>query len=273
MDPVSVEQMLSKRKRALVYVCCVAAFAAAFYVLAFGTAILCCAPSRPGGHYWGTERIVWGLVPLMAGAVAVLLTYRSWARAYVPRRNAWLAGCLITQLVIAADLTLNLKFRGRQDEAIDLHWNGESGVFSWGKGEIKVPVGFTYKKELGIDTFVGQFTSPDGKLVIKHDIGELAAEHGGMGGTESLTNGARVRIGRAVDTDDQGGSQHFFIVSFPDSGCANFLLGSTNEGDGAVIEGIAKSFQSTGTRASWLRPLLPEVLRSDCRYRFRIPGT
>ncbi|MGC4054127.1 MAG: hypothetical protein QM757_34005 [Paludibaculum sp.] len=217
--------------------------------------------------------MAWGLVPLLAGVVAVTQTYRIWTRAFIRRRNAWLAGCLIAQIVIAADLMLYLKFHGRQDEAIDLHWNDEPGVFSWGKGEVRVPVGFTYKTQLGIDTFVGHFTSPNGRLVIQYDIGELAAEHGGMGRSEWLTNGSRVRIGRTVYTDDKGGTQHFFKVSFPDSGCANFSLASTSERDAAVILDIAKSFQPTGTRASWLRPFLPEALRSDCRYRFKIPGT
>lgn len=265
--------MLNTRKRALVVVCCVAVLAATFYVLAFGTAILCCAPSRPGGHYWRTERFVWGLAPLLVGVVVVTLTYRSWARAYVRRRNAWLAGCLITVVVIAADLTFYLKFRGQQDEAISVHWNGESGVFSWAKGEIRVPVGFTHKKESGIDTFVGHFTSPDGKYVVEYDIGELAGEHGGMGRSETLIEGLRIREGRATYTDAKGDTKHYFKVSFPDCGCANFSLDSTSDMGGEIIEGIAKSFRPAGWTPSWLRPLLPEVLRTDCRYRFEIPGS
>jgi hypothetical protein len=124
-----------------------------------------------------------------------------------------------------------------------------------------------------MDTFVGHFTSPDGRLVIHHDIGELAAEHGGMGRSESLTNGSRVWMGHAMYNDDKDGTKHLFKVSFPDCGCANFSLESTHERDGAIIEGIAKSFRPNGWTPSWVRPLLPEVLRADCRYRFEIPGS
>jgi hypothetical protein len=265
--------MLSTRKRVLVIVFCIAVLATAFYVLAFGTAILCCAPSRPSGHYWRTERFVWGLVPVFVATVVVVQTYRLSARAYVRRRNAWLAGCLIALVVIAADLTMYLKLHGRQDEAITLHWGAESRVFSWGKAEIEIPVGFTHKKELGIDTFVGQFTSPDGMLVVRYDIGELAGEHGGMGSSETLIDGSRVRLGRATYIDATGGTKHYFKVSFPDCGCANFSLESSSERDAAIIESIAKSFKPAGWISLWVCPLLPEVLRSDCRYRFEIPGT
>src|SRR5436190_1168826 len=74
----------------------------------------------------------------------------------------------------------------------------DSGLFGWGSGEVKLPSGFTYKAERGMDSFIGKFTSQDGKLVVRHDIGELAGEHGGTGGTETLTEGSRVRTGQAV---------------------------------------------------------------------------
>jgi hypothetical protein len=92
---------------------------------------------------------------------------------------------------------------------------------------------------------MGHFTSPDGKVVIEYDIGELASEHGGMGKSETLTEGSRVRVGRAVRSG--GGLTTFFSkVSFPDSGCANFYLESPNEKDAAAIEFIAGSFRPTG---------------------------
>jgi hypothetical protein len=52
-----------------------------------------------------------------------------------------------------------LKLGGRQDERIHLDWRKESAVFSWGTGEVKMPAGFTYARETGIDTFMGLFTS------------------------------------------------------------------------------------------------------------------
>jgi len=119
---------------------------------------------------------------------------------------------------------------------------------------------------------MGYFTSQDGNIVITHDIGELAGEHGGMGKSETLIEGSRVRVGRATSSDDNGHATFFSKVSFPDSGCANFYLESPNEKDAAAIEFIARSFRPTGWAPSWVRPLLPEVFRSDCRYRFELPA-
>lgn len=265
--------MLAKPKRILAMVLCGCVIAVAFYVLAFGAAMLCCAPVRLGAAFWRMEKFVWGLLPILISGTGVVLTWRLWVRTFVHRRNARLAGCLVVIVVCAIDLIFFLKYRGRQDEAIRLVWNGDSGLFSWGKGEVRVPVGFGYKSGSGIDTFVGYFTSPDGRLVIEHDIGELAGEHGGMGTSERLTAGSRIRLSRAVHTDEKGNVGYSFKVSFPDSGCANFSAESTKEADGAIIESIAESFRPTDWRPSWLRPLLPEALRSDCRYRFQTPGT
>lgn len=100
-----------------------------------------------------------------------------------------------------------LKLRGRQDERIRLEWQTESAVFSWGTGQVKMPAGFTYACETGIDTFMGRFTSKDGSLVIEHDIGELAAEHGGMGNLETLIEGSRVRFGSLAHAGEKGGKE------------------------------------------------------------------
>jgi hypothetical protein len=45
----------------------------------------------------------------------------------------------------------------------------------------------------------------DGSLVIEHDIGEPAAEHGGMGNMETLIEGSRVRFGTVAHDDEKGG--------------------------------------------------------------------
>jgi hypothetical protein len=155
------------------------------------------------------------------------------------------------------DTIVFLKLRGRQDERIHLDWQKESAVFSWGTREVKMPAGFTYARETGIDTFIGRFTSEDGSLVIEHDIGELAAEHGGMGNLETLIEGSRVRFGSVAHDDEKGRKEYFFKVSFPDASCANFYLESTNEKDSAIIQFIARSFRPRGWVPSFLRPLLP----------------
>jgi hypothetical protein len=182
-----------------------------------------------------------------------------------------LVGCLVAVFAVALDITLFVKYNGRQDERIKLIWNGETGTFSWGSGEVKLPAGFSYKPERGIDTFVGRFTSQDRKLVVEHDIGELANEHGGAGTSETLTEGSRVRVARAIPSGVDGRTTYFSEVSFPDSGCANFYLASADEKDAAVVEFIARSFRPKSWTPAWMRTILPEVLRSDCRYRLRLP--
>ena len=174
-------------------------------------------------------------------------------------------------LLIAGSAICFAKYKGRHDERIRLAWSDESCTFSWGSGEIRLPAGFTYKREHGMDTFVGRFTSQDGNLVIHYDIGELAGEHGGVGRSETLKEGSRVRVGRAR-SDAEGHTAFFAKVSFPDNGCANFYIESANENDLAVIDFLARTFRPIGSTPSWVRPLLPEVLRSDCRYRFKLPS-
>jgi len=263
-----------KPKTIFVMAFCAFMFAVACYLLAFGGAIFCCAPTHSRGSFWQAEKFFYGLLPMCASVSTFAFTFRLWARAYTRRRNAWLVGGVVAVFAVALDFTLFLKFRGRQDQGIKLVWKGESGAFSWGSGEVRLPAGFTYKAYHGIDTAVGQFTSQDGKVVIKHDIGEFAGEdeQGGMGKAETLTEGSRVKLGRVILSDDQGRTTFFSKVSFPDSGCANFYLESPNEKDETAIAFIAKSFRPIGWTPSWVRPLLPEVLRSDCRYRFQLPN-
>ena len=262
--------MVIKPNTILMMAFCAFVFTAACYLLGFGVAIFCCAPAQPGGSSWLSEKFYYGLIPICTSLAIFAFTVRLWVRAYIRRRNAWLAACVVAIFAVVLDLALFLKYRGRQDEGIKLVWNSESGAFSWGSGEVRLPAGFTYEAEQGIDTVVGHFTSPDGALVIEHDIGELAGEHGGIGGAETLTEGSRVRVGRTIDHDGKGRTTFFFKVIFPDNGCANFYLESPNERDAAAIEFIARSFRPTGRTPPWVRPLLPEVLRSDCRYRLRL---
>jgi hypothetical protein len=250
---------------------CSFAFAATCYLLAFGGVVFFGAPTRPRQGFWRPEKLFYGMLPVFASFLIFGVISRLWARIFTRRRNAWLAGCVVAILAVALDAIAFMRFDGRQDERIQLVWRKESGVFSWGTGQVQIPAGFTYARETGIDTFVGRFTSEDGRLVIEYDIGELAAEHGGMGRSETPTEGSRVRFGRATYSE-KGSTKYFFKVSFPDSGCANFSLESAREKDAAIAEFIARSFCPSGWTPSFLRPLLPEMFRSDCRYRLRLPG-
>ena len=231
-----------------------------------------CSTNPTWTGFWRPEKLFYGLLPVFATPTILAITTRHWVRQFARKRNAWLTLCGVAVFAVPLDTIVFLKLRGRQDERIHLDWQKESAVFSWGTGEVKMPAGFTYARETGIDTFMGLFTSEDGSLVIEHDIGELAAEHGGMGNLETLIEGSRVRFGSVAHDDEKGGKEYFFKVSFPDASCANFYLESANEKDSAIIQFIARSFRPRGWLPSVLRPLLPEVLRSDCRYRVKLPG-
>jgi hypothetical protein len=251
---------------------CAIAVAASFYLLSFGVAVLLGAPTRPGQGFLRPEKFFYGFLPVFATPAILAVMLRRWVRLFARRRNAWLSVCAVAVFAVSLDTVVFLELRGRQDERILPDWRRESAVFTWGTGEVKIPAGFTYVREHGIDTFMGRFTSEDRGLTIEHDIGELAGEHGGMGNLETLTEGSRVRFGGATYPDERGDKKYFFKVSFPDASCANFYLESTSEKDAAVIESIARSFHPRGWVPSFLRPLLPEVLRSDCRYRLKLPG-
>jgi hypothetical protein len=259
--------------RAVRWALCAVAVAATFYLLAFGVAVLLGTPScRLGEGFWRPERLFYGFLPVFATPAILAITARHWVRQFARKRNALLTLCGVAVSAVPLDTIVFLKLRGRPDARIHLDWQKESAVFSWGTGEVKMPAGFTYARETGIDTFMGLFTSEDGRLVIEHDIGELAAEHGGMGNMETLIEGSRVRYGSVAHDNEKGGKEYFFKVSFPDASCANFYMESTSEKDVALIEVIARSFRPRGWVPSFLRPLLPEVLRSDCRYRVRLLG-
>ena len=244
-------------------------FAASCYLLAFGSAILCCSPRYPGQGIWQYQRFFYGLLPLFCGAIAFRGAWRHLARALVSRRALWVVGCMLTLVAGVIDLALFVKLRGDPDDGIKLAWSPGTSTFNWSRGEVRVPPGFIYTADHGIDTFVGHFTSPDGAVLIGYDIGELAAEHGGVGSKETLRDGSRVRIGRLTHFDANG-TRFFAKVSFPDNGCANFFLDSASAMDASAIDFIARSFRPIGSAPAWLRPLLPEVMRSDCRQRFKV---
>src|SRR5262249_19609239 len=142
-------------------------------VFAFGGAIFCCSRRGANGVFLAPEKIFYGLLPMFVSAIALGYTIRLWSRVFLRRRNTWLVGCIVAALAAAADLALFLSDRHSQDDRIKLVWNGDSGFFGWGVGEVKLPPGFTHQPAHGIDTFVGSFSSPDGSTGIEYDIGYL----------------------------------------------------------------------------------------------------
>jgi len=131
--------MLTKLKTTFATVFCAILVAGSFYLMAFGGALLCCAPIYPGGRPWQTEKFFYGLLPLFVSVVTLAIAFRLSRRAYVLRRNRWLGWCFVAVFAIALDCTLFLKYSGRQDERIRLAWNDESGAFSWGPERLDCP--------------------------------------------------------------------------------------------------------------------------------------
>ena len=189
--------------------------------------------------------MVYGLLPLAGGITLGISTARRWCTLFSRPLTAWLLGLVIVALMCFVDIHLYLRWQMMSDDRIALRWNPESGEFNWGSGSVRIPKGFEYQSELGIDTFVGRFTTRFDRTVIQHDIGELAYEHGSPRSPESL--------------------------SFPDSGCAVFYVEAPPERRAEIIETLRTSFRPSHWKLAWMRPLLPEILRTDCHYRFRAP--
>ncbi|HEV8147002.1 MAG TPA: hypothetical protein VGP79_11500 [Bryobacteraceae bacterium] len=122
-------------------------------------------------------------------------------------------------------------------------------MFGWWGGEVALPVGFRYQQDVGTDTDVGHFTSPDGTLTIEHDIGGLAGAYANRRDAlafEELIDGSRAWIAQRRTPDSSGGTTFRFAVTFPNNGCANFFLTSNNVADAWPIQRIAQSFRPRG---------------------------
>lgn len=137
----------------------------------------------------------------------------------------------------------------RQHRTFD-GWNSKSGRFTWWRGEVALPAGFTYQQEPS-DTLAGRFTSPDGTLVVLHDIGGYAGAYAARKNAfvfeERVAEGARVWTAKRHWPDGKGGRTLTLIaVTFPDSGCANFFLVSPGIQGATLIDSIAQSFRPNG---------------------------
>lgn len=177
---------------------------ACLYLLAFGLIVLFGAPLRSGQGFWRLEKFFYGVIPVGAAVAILSVSLRRLAGSYRRRRNAWLAAFAVVLVASVVDEALFRSIRDRMDQQGQVVWHKESGRFSWGKGEIRVPPGFSHVRLMGIDTLMGRFTAEDGTRVIEYDIGDLAGEHGAMGLSETLTDGSRVRRVRATYVDEKG---------------------------------------------------------------------
>lgn len=232
--------------------------------------MLCCSPVLPNRYRWFAEKLAYGAVPACLAVAATLAATRLLVSEF-SRRNGWLICFALVMFTGFLDLGVFWRLHVGYDDGLRGEWNLEARIFDWGSGQVRIPPGFRYEKLSGIDTLMGRFISEDGRVIIEHDIGELAGEHGGMGRNEVMVEGSRVKTGTATRADNDGATSYFFKASFPDCGCANFYLETLDRNDQAAIDAIVASFRPKRGTPSWLRPLLPEVWRTDCRYRFRLP--
>ncbi|SRR5258708_5698299 len=166
----------------------------------------------------------------------------------IPVKVAWCVSTLCVFLSLCCSRRLTMPS--------GTSWDQRSGVFRWWGGEVKLPTGLSYQQDVS-DTFEGHFTSPDGKLIIHHDIGGYAGAWAKSKGSdafeEHIVEGARVWTGQRRSRAS-GDSTFRFAVTFPDNGCANFYLTSNNINNAAIIGAIAQSF----------RPKATSVAKSSC---------
>ncbi len=239
------------------------------YLFVFGSAMLCCAAALPDRIRLIYEQLLFGVVPVGLAVCVFKIASRKLAGEFSREKRRLILWVLVSCTGLL-NLFVLLKLSPDDDE-LKIDWNAESRVFDWGPGQVEIPKGFGHQKLSGIDTMMGQFTSDDGKVTIQYDIGAFAGEHGGARGSETLRQGLRVRTLIREGVDENGAKIWLVKASFPDCGCASFAVTPVELKDGAVLDAIVKSFRPKRGVFSWFVPLLPEILRSDCRYRFRAP--
>lgn len=246
--------MLSTIFRSFVWFC------AAWFALAFAFLITACSRST-------LQIAAYGVVPAAGGLYAMIAAARSLRREFVRTGVFWLVLMFLALVTPMADFVLY-----RQTRDVLWNWNWRTPVWyeatstlDWGGGKIEFPTGYEHHQNNGIDTRVGELHSADGQITVRYDIGELAGEHGGIGTfTESLTNGHRVRTSNSTGVESR-----FMAISFPDSGCANFVVESQSGPASRIVNHINAKFKPRTRIPGWFVPLLPEPIRSDCRYRCR----
>lgn len=154
-------------------------------------------------------------------------------------RTFW---CLLTTIALLGSACNRISFP-------DGGWDGGSATFTWRAGSVRLPAGFTYRPGRGQDSFEGRFTSRDRKLVVDHDIGACyisgayASREESLVFNETIVDGARVWTATKDQPLPNGRHIFRFAVTFPDSGCANFISYSSKPEDAATSDFIARSFQ------------------------------
>jgi hypothetical protein len=117
-----------------------------------------------------------------------------------------------------------------------------------------MPRGFTHHGGEGADTFEGHFSSPDGRLVVRYDIGWYAGAYANSkeksSFEERFTEGALVWTAHRKRSDNKGGDITNVAVTFPDGGCANFFLDSPRVEDAELIAHIAETYRPGPRRDS-----------------------
>lgn len=155
----------------------------------------------------------------------------------------WTQWCLRLQSLVL--LMLSLSCSPPLDMPKGASWDEQSSTFQWWGGEVRLPSGFRYQVDQGTDSFVGHFTSTDGKVVLEHDIGGYAGAYASRRHAlvfqERTVGSARVRFAQKVASDGTGGRTTRTSVTFPDSDCANFFTYSSEPEATAAIKFIANN--------------------------------
>jgi hypothetical protein len=112
------------------------------------------------------------------------------------------------------------------------------------EGTVEMPSGFTYSQGQGVDSYVGHFTSPDGKLVINYDIGidagvaALQPDAPILSSTNVTANGLK-----AIIVIVRRGDMKQAIVSFPKGGPANFFAQIRDDSDFELVKKVSLSYR------------------------------
>jgi hypothetical protein len=124
-------------------------------------------------------------------------------------------------------------------EAEALATEQTKSIVKLSSGDVTLPMGFAHERLPGIDSELGRFTSPDGKLIIHYDIGGMAGVYVKRTAefTETRINGTTMLIrvrGRPRDE---------VVVSFPTEGPTNFFAEVRDSTDIETVKSIAMSFK------------------------------
>ena len=163
-------------------------------------------------------------------------------------------------VLLGTCLLMGLSCRNYLPLPKDARWDQASGRFAWWGGSVILPVGFSYEILPAVDSFEGQFTAPNGSVVIRHDIGGYAgawakARRAGEFFEEWDEQGSRVWLGHKPWGRVEADTPKLVAVTFPDAGCANFFIEHSKSEDFEWILQVARSF----------RPAQPVKQSDDCR--------